>query len=452
MIENLRSLGIASLKIEGRMRSAEYVSRVVRAYRLVIDHPNDAGAVTEAQALLAEDWAREKTMLFYGKSTENLFDPSGAQCMGRQIGAVVSSSDGTTTFTSSIPLVRNDRLRFADPVQDTTKSVTLKDFQQEGTVYRIALDECFAQGAQVFKAGDASWDDKRVTHDVDAMFKAHTPRVRSGSPRSFRAPQLTVPTTSLSEERRWIRIDNPEWLPLLSDTGNDTLVLVINHATMHRFKAVLPTLSGRDIVCELTPWINQRELPAFRQLIETFVSAGMRRWILNNIGHLELVSGDGIERIAGQFLYTLNAAAAATLQEAGFSRYSVSWEDDRDNIDALCRAGLRGRLLVWLFGYPPLLRSKMITREFHGTGAIAGATGMSSTLTYEAETALLLPDQPVALFNEKPGLLALGVRDFGVDLSHCNPDPARWSSLKRSYTKNTFLPTTTSFNFRRSLA
>ena len=52
MVPQLIDAGIASLKIEGRMKSAEYVASVVGAYRLVLDAPERkrAEAVTEASS------------------------------------------------------------------------------------------------------------------------------------------------------------------------------------------------------------------------------------------------------------------------------------------------------------------------------------------------------------------------------------------------------------------
>ena len=37
LIHSLQKAGVSSFKIEGRLRSAHYVSSVVKAYRMVID-------------------------------------------------------------------------------------------------------------------------------------------------------------------------------------------------------------------------------------------------------------------------------------------------------------------------------------------------------------------------------------------------------------------------------
>jgi putative protease len=72
----LYEAGVNALKIEGRMKSAEYVGTVTRAYRLVIDACASGGeaaiesAVAEAQEMLRGDYARRKTRYHFDKKGE----------------------------------------------------------------------------------------------------------------------------------------------------------------------------------------------------------------------------------------------------------------------------------------------------------------------------------------------------------------------------------------------
>ena len=66
-IPDLIEAGVESFKIEGRMKSAEYVGSVVSAYRYVIDHyqENKKEAVAAAKRMLSTDFARNKTSYWY---------------------------------------------------------------------------------------------------------------------------------------------------------------------------------------------------------------------------------------------------------------------------------------------------------------------------------------------------------------------------------------------------
>ena len=57
-LPEILKLNISGLKIEGRMRSAEYVYQVARAYRMVIDDPRK---IEVAKEILKYDFGREKT-------------------------------------------------------------------------------------------------------------------------------------------------------------------------------------------------------------------------------------------------------------------------------------------------------------------------------------------------------------------------------------------------------
>jgi len=65
LIADLQRAGVRSLKIEGRMRSRQYVGAVVRAYRLAIDHPNDPQALEEAKKLLGQAMGRKTSTGYF---------------------------------------------------------------------------------------------------------------------------------------------------------------------------------------------------------------------------------------------------------------------------------------------------------------------------------------------------------------------------------------------------
>ncbi len=62
-LEQICELGIHSLKIEGRMKSADYVFQVCKAYRMALDN---TAKMQEAAEMLELDTGREKTSYFLG--------------------------------------------------------------------------------------------------------------------------------------------------------------------------------------------------------------------------------------------------------------------------------------------------------------------------------------------------------------------------------------------------
>ncbi|MBQ9626367.1 MAG: U32 family peptidase, partial [Treponema sp.] len=83
-IPDLVEAGVESFKIEGRMKSADYVGSVVAAYRYVLDHwqENKKEAVAAAKRILATDFARSKTSYWYNfKSVQEGVEKAGAEIL-----------------------------------------------------------------------------------------------------------------------------------------------------------------------------------------------------------------------------------------------------------------------------------------------------------------------------------------------------------------------------------
>lgn len=120
LLPELAAAGISSLKIEGRMKSAEYVATVVRAYRLVLDAAPAArkGAVTAAKELLKGSFGRLPTRGFLpGPAPADMVNPHLHGATGRMLGRLDVCTPGRMTFVTREPLRRGDRLR-VQPASD----------------------------------------------------------------------------------------------------------------------------------------------------------------------------------------------------------------------------------------------------------------------------------------------------------------------------------------------
>jgi putative protease len=99
----LYDAGINALKIEGRMKSAEYVGTVTRAYRLVIDacasgtESSLDEAIAEARNILRGDYARSKTRFhFDGNGGNDIGGDGGDGGDGAGLGFIDPKEDGGT--------------------------------------------------------------------------------------------------------------------------------------------------------------------------------------------------------------------------------------------------------------------------------------------------------------------------------------------------------------------
>jgi putative protease len=170
-IEAVRSLadaGVASIKIEGRMKPAGYVAASVSAYRRLIDAPFDRydAAVSDARSLLTGARGRTGTsgFLVEGKP-DDLTDPVREGAVGEEIGRVEAVGREGIRFVTTQRLHAGDRLRVQPATGREGRTFTVRRIEtkggggtvaQPGTQVAISAPFRFAIGDTVYKVADGA--------------------------------------------------------------------------------------------------------------------------------------------------------------------------------------------------------------------------------------------------------------------------------------------------------
>lgn len=453
-VRDLKSIGIASLKIEGRMRSAEYVATATRAYRMLIDAPDDQWDETlvEAQRLLSGDWARAKTVFNFSGPAAAICDTTEAQCLGRRIGTIVAITGNSVTIETKETLAAGDRLRIADAQDDRTRSLTLAAFTQDGNRYSFELTGG-RKGSAVFKAGDAAWDEKAVRREVDALYRQVEPKAASVRPEGILSFNVIRVAAPLKREKLWLCCEDPGWLNVAFSMRRDAQILARLNDNFLRVleKQARLSLPPECFSCGLPAYIPEADLALWRDRIAALRRKGVRSWVIDNIGHIPLFGNrKDLELVAGPFLYVWNAVAASALQDAGVSRFFVPWESDAENINAAAAAGCASTMIVNLFGYPPLAATRMALKLRPGA-SISAADGFTMTLARDAGMLTLRPQVPFMLFGSRDKLASVGIKQFAIDLSGAAPNPGLLQTLLAAYEKKRRLSEIFRFNFERGV-
>ena len=124
-VAKLAEAGVASLKIEGRMKNEVYVASATRYYRQILDKEEESGKKEECGFVSEEDletvFSRRTTRLYFdGTTTEPVIDPDSLGHLGAEIGVVkrvTRDPDGSAwlRFHTSRRLEKHDGLQFASP-------------------------------------------------------------------------------------------------------------------------------------------------------------------------------------------------------------------------------------------------------------------------------------------------------------------------------------------------
>ncbi len=148
ILDDLRAIGVASLKIEGRLRQPDYVSNVVSAYRKLLDNPNtDSKELkTEARNQLGKSCGRRWSLGFFNRSSsENLLLHDTLPASGVISGKIDKVTPGGFEFTASRRLHIGDRLRVqpGNGEEGPALTITKMFVKQEPSTRVLAGERCF---------------------------------------------------------------------------------------------------------------------------------------------------------------------------------------------------------------------------------------------------------------------------------------------------------------------
>lgn len=160
MLPQLVDAGVASFKIEGRMKSAEYVASVVGAYRLVLDAPPErrTDSVSQAKQLLKLSFGRVPTRGFLAShNPADIATPSLRGATGRYLGDVQSVRGTSITFSVKDRLHVGDRVRVQPKSDMAGKAFTVKELYVGRQQVKVAKEKSIVTTIAPFpfKAGDA---------------------------------------------------------------------------------------------------------------------------------------------------------------------------------------------------------------------------------------------------------------------------------------------------------
>ncbi|HSR36337.1 MAG TPA: peptidase U32 family protein, partial [Desulfurivibrionaceae bacterium] len=133
LLPALQAAGVGSLKIEGRMRSAQYVAQVVAAYRHALDHGGDEKALHEAEAMLALAMGRKATNgYFRSPQPAGIITPHHSGNIGIFLGKVERVKAGRAVVLLRDAVRSADRLRLHGEGSGERQGFTLKELRVQG--------------------------------------------------------------------------------------------------------------------------------------------------------------------------------------------------------------------------------------------------------------------------------------------------------------------------------
>jgi putative protease len=439
-LEKLKALGIRSLKVEGRMKSADYVYRVAQAYRMAIDHPEQK---QEAEELLKLDFGREKMAYFLGKDVrDGITDSSNT---GISLGFVSRVKNREVTFESDTELQEGDRIRIRNVRNESTFNARLQALERANSRYTFVLDS-----KEIVQSGDELFWVGRKAKALPAKFRKLPPYRPVKLPFSEKKQirkQLLIKQKA-SKSQLFLRVDDAKWFDWLRTDELDGIVLSFSRRQLETFDfaADFAQKNREKIFIELPKFISEEQLADWETLLHNFEELGFNRFFVSHLSQKLLLSPSS-QVSSNENVYVYNDAAAKLLNENQIRNFCYPIENDFENLKSM--ENKQG--FVVLHAYPELFFSRMPVQVSNEESRFKDDGGKSFVKSQKDGVTIVTPTVPVSLFQYRKQLENEGFSNFLIDLNHEKPSK---NALKKVMNKfrlaEQFQPSTV-FNFKKGL-
>lgn len=440
LIEHLpfiEKLGIDSLKIEGRIKSAEYVYQVASAYRLALDHPNER---ERASHILQTDLGREKTDYFYGKHVGEAITQSANT--GMYLGNVQSFSEATVTFKSNVELSGGCRLRIRSRQNDEQTVVKVDELTHKQDVYS------FTTGAKQINV-----DDEIYLAGLRMKFpsKLNTNGIKINERIRFdRLAQIKSGIKHKSKPAKpeyYLRIDSLGWLRKIRLEDYSAVILNFSKTELEEFNPQLPFIqkNKQRIYIELPKFIPEGDLKFFKNIIQQIVASGIINFSLSHLSQKDLLPAKA-KFITNENVYAFNDAAILFLKQEGAQRTVLPYENDIVNLaKGTDKAGI-----IPVYFYPHLFFSRMPVKAKKESW-FKDKMGEKFRKVVRDGMTIILPEHPVSLTQYKSKLERYGFHRFLIDLSSTSPSKNTPKTILNRLKRSEQIQPSSNFNFKREL-
>jgi putative protease len=481
-LPDLAAIGINAIKIEGRMKSADYVGTVTSAYRLVLDAIAESGeniahSIARAQEILRGDFARSKTKFYFFSTEEDKIDwlnPAQDGGTGIALGVIrnVRGSDekrqGFVVSDDSPAITKlspgdSIRLHKSDDSDRVSHKLACAEARDGG--YWLSIPHGFGPGDRVYLI-----QNKAISKRYRPITGGSAPEGKRG-PAFEKAPFPQVPELYKSKSVKTGRSDTasglPEGLYVAVSHINDLYIVQSSRPAkvmlnlsrknsayiLSEDKAPLP-FRPSDTILVLNPYFPQAAAEPMAADIIQLAEQGYRQFVINNPGHLSLFRDfrADLQLIAGPWLYMFNTWALSFIASLGVDGLISPYENNRQNLErTLDRENLRKLrefVFVPVFAWPVLFRIRADLGKIYNFKSFQDSRGELFSLCREREETLVIPERPFSITDKIPFLKEAGFRRFIIDLNGPVLKKKAYKDLMRSVETGVPLPDISRFNWK----
>lgn len=485
-IPDLVEAGVESFKIEGRMKSADYVGSVVAAYRYVLDHwqENKKEAVAAAKRILATDFARSKTSYWYNfKSVQEGVEKAGAEILNPNQAGGTGIYLGKISSTKAAP----------DELKEAAKAAAEKSGGQKDFRVQLALIKggCYSpdpgDSIRIHKKNDAGRASHKVKHseyddqgrlwiDVPAGFgegdevyllqtKSMSKRYQrvlpndlgpfNHQPRDELLPVMDLTPVQKKEldyfpEGLYVQVSSIADVFAAQALNPVRLILELNSETLSDLlgkKTVLP-FSKKQTILSLDPFCPQGIEEKQIEQIGALTEMGYGVFVANNLAQVSVLRQKGAKAIAGPYLYTFNRWAVSWLENQNIGAFISPYENSKKNLEGVFEPKLRDRVLLPIYAYPALFRMRFKLPKDYDFTYFSDKEEVNFKVNSTVDGSFVMPEAPFSIADKTGSLKSEGFRRFLVDFSKTKVGRQEVKAVQQSLARQQPLEGVSRFNWK----
>lgn len=484
-IPDLIEAGVNSFKIEGRMKSAEYVGSVVAAYRYVIDHYKEdkKGAIAAGKRMLASDFARSKTSYWYGfnsleegidNAATKILNPDQAGGTGIYLGKIASLKPAPKELVEAINQSRVPtdepplRLQMAnlkggsyDP--DPGDSIRIHKKDDTGRVsHKIRSVEVEDDGKRWidipagYSVGDSVYllqiksSSKRYSRVVTADLSKYRKQ-----PKDELLPILDLTPVAQKElqyfpDGVYVQVSSIADVFIVQGLNPVRVILEYNSETSYdllNHKTVLP-FSKKQLYISLDPFCSALQEDKLKEELSTLIDDGYTNFVVNNLAHIQMLKKKNVNMIAGPYLYTFNRWAVSWLENQNIGAFIMPYENSRRNLESTYDENVRSRVLVPVFAYPALFRMRFKLPSDYDFTYFEDKEETVFKVNSTPDGSFVMPEQPFSILDKVNFITSSGFKKILIDFSKTKVTRSQIKAITTSMAKSQPLPDVSRFNWK----
>ncbi len=440
-LDDLTKMGIASIKIEGRMKSAEYVYTTANSYRKALENKRET---SNAKAALKSDMGRDKTAYFFGGDVSDAITQNPNT--GIYLGKVIKLSQEGILFESNKDLENGYRIRFISKKTEEQINFKLTDIQARGAnQYSVKFShESIKKNDKVFLIGGLL--PFKFSNKIKQQIKVSETKIPQAMRQRILKSMMMRPEKSRSQ--LFLRIDKVQWMRKIWLDKIDYLILNLATSEWKTFNPQLPFVkkNARKIWIELPKFIPENKIEFYQLATQHFYKQGVKQFMLSHLSQ-KILLPQGAQFAVNENVYVFNDASSKLISEEGARFYSYPMEIDFSTLYSMKnRTGI-----MPLYFYPDLFYSRMPVSVQNKESIFEDDHQRKFKKLVKDGVTIVRPEVVVSMLKHRPKMEKLGYHKFMVDFTGIAPSKHVFNRIMQAYQHSEAMGGTTSFNLRREL-